>query len=356
MDKKILFLVNGLGLGNSTRCYAIIESLIKKSCEVSIITSGNGEWFFSNKKNIKELHTIKEIKYGSKNNEINIFETLKGIPKILRTINENSEKIIKIINDYKPSTIVTDSVYLSTKVKKLGIPVISINNADIVLEKFSQYKNKPKSIFPQLYCVEKFDYFYHKLIPNKIISPDLVFEKSKSKNKKFFRISPIVRNGIRKNLSEDPLTAGIMLSGSNFGIKVKLKKDYENINLKVIGRDEPESWEPKKNIKFYGKVINNIDLLNEIDFCVVNGGYSAISELFWANIPMIVVPVPNHAEQWINAKQIEESGCGLIANENSYENQIPNMINNFQKFKKNFLKYQTNINGADQAADLIINS
>ena len=80
--------------------------------------------------------------------------------------------------------------------------------------------------------------------------------------------------------------------------------------------------ERKKNIKFFGKVKNNIDLLNNIDFCVVNGGYSAISELFWAKIPMIVVPVPNHAEQWVNAKQIENSGCGLIANEDNYEDRL----------------------------------
>ena len=53
MVKKILFLINGLGLGNSTRCSAIIERLILKKCEVSVITSGNGEWFFKNKNFIK---------------------------------------------------------------------------------------------------------------------------------------------------------------------------------------------------------------------------------------------------------------------------------------------------------------
>lgn len=354
MSKKVLFLINGLGLGNSTRCSAIIESLIRKNCEISIITSGNGDWFFKNKDYIKNLHTIEEIKYGSKNNKINIFETLKGVPKTYGTIKKNSERIIKIINEYKPDVMVTDSVYLSKKIKKLGVPIIAINNADIVIEKFKQYEKKPKSIYLQLYCVEQLDYYYHKLIPNLIISPDLIFENSKSQLNNFKRISPIVRNGIKKNLSNSPLRGGIMLSGSNFGIKVKLKNNYKNINLSVIGREEPEGWQKKDNIKFLGKIKNNIDILNNIDFCVVNGGYSAISELFWANIPMIVVPVPNHAEQWINAKQIENSGCGLIANENNYENEIPKLINNFSTFKKNYLKYSNNENGAEEAANIII--
>ena len=68
---------------------------------------------------------------------------------------------------------------------------------------------------------------------------------------------------------------------------------------------------------------------------------------------MIVVPVPNHAEQWINAKQI--GGCGLIANEDNYEDKIKILINNFESFKKNFQKYINNKNGAEEASDIIIN-
>ena len=41
MSKKILFLVNGLGLGNSIRCYSIIERLKKQNNEITVVTSGN---------------------------------------------------------------------------------------------------------------------------------------------------------------------------------------------------------------------------------------------------------------------------------------------------------------------------
>ena len=355
MTKKILFLINGLGLGNSTRCSAIIEKLISKNCEVSVITSGNGEWFFQNKIFVKNLFVIDEIKYGSVNNELNILETLKETPKIFKTIKQNSKTIKKVINEMLPNVIVTDSVYLTNKISNKKTPIVSINNSDIVIQKFKSFSEKPKSIYMQLYCVEQLDYFYHKIVPDKVISPDLIFEKSKSSLKKFNRISPIVRNGIKKNFSKSPVRGGIMLSGSNFGIKVNLKKQYSNISLDIIGREEPPGWQPKNNIKFHGKIRNNVNLLNSLDFCVVNGGYSAISELFWANIPMIVVPVPNHAEQWINAKQIQDSGCGIIGNENNYEDLIPKLINDYSTFKNNFLKYSTNDNGADEATKIILN-
>ena len=88
----------------------------------------------------------------------------------------------------------------------------------------------------------------------------------------------------------------------------------------------------------YGKIKNNIELINNIDFCVVNGGYSALSELYWAKIPMIVVPVPNHAEQWTNAKQIELSGTGIISDKDNYEKKITELNKDFKKFEDNYDK------------------
>ena len=41
MNKKILFLINGLGLGNSTRCHAIIQKLLKKKVKVGIVAAKN---------------------------------------------------------------------------------------------------------------------------------------------------------------------------------------------------------------------------------------------------------------------------------------------------------------------------
>ena len=44
--RRILFLVNGLGLGNSTRCHAVMQRLIEHGAEIQVVTSGNGLWYF----------------------------------------------------------------------------------------------------------------------------------------------------------------------------------------------------------------------------------------------------------------------------------------------------------------------
>ena len=51
--KKILFLVNGLGLGNSIRIYSIIQRLKKQNAELYVVTSGNGKWFYNGLNEIK---------------------------------------------------------------------------------------------------------------------------------------------------------------------------------------------------------------------------------------------------------------------------------------------------------------
>ena len=79
MKKKIIFLINGLGLGNSTRCEALIN-ILKKKYDIYLVLSGNSEWYF--KKKYKNKHIcIQSINYKSKNNKINIFNTLLEIVK-----------------------------------------------------------------------------------------------------------------------------------------------------------------------------------------------------------------------------------------------------------------------------------
>ena len=142
--KKILFLINGLGLGNSIRIYAIIERLNKNNTECHIITSGNGKWFFSGLIDNNHLNFIEPINYGSINKKLSTLKTILNVPSIISTINQNFQYIFNIINKFKPDVIVTDSVYLFPKIKKLSIPIVAINNADLTVDYFKKFNKKSK--------------------------------------------------------------------------------------------------------------------------------------------------------------------------------------------------------------------
>ena len=69
--------------------------------------------------------------------------------------------------------------------------------------------------------------------------------------------------------------------------------------------------------------------------------------------PAVVIPIPNHAEQWINANLIEKKGLGLVATEANIQIKIEEIILNFKNFKDACEKNLILDSGARQAADLI---
>lgn len=356
MSKKILFLVNGLGLGNSTRCYAIIQRLKKSHAKIAIVTSGNGSWFFKKKSEIDKIFYNKALHYGKNNNELSTFNTLKNLSVIFKTIKENSKKLLSVINEYKPDVIVTDSVYNFPVIKKLSIPLIAVNNADLTIDYFKKTNQKPFSIYPQHYFVESLDNLYHKIFPDLVISPCILKKDQNeiSNKKKIRRVGPIFRLDIKKRKKRIVERGAIMLSGSSFGLEVNTKINLA-YHLDIIGREKPLSTPVISNQTFHGKIIDNTELLNNIDFCVVNGGYSALSELYWAKIPMVVIPIQNHSEQWTNAIQIKNGGCGIISSNDNYKNDLQNLLKNFEMYENKYDEIDDNRDGAEEAKNLILN-
>lgn len=107
---NIIFFINGLGLGNSTRCYSIINELKKQNEKIKIIiaSSGNGYWFFKSQKNIDKLYKLKQLKYEKKLGKLNAFGTVLKIFSIFKIFNQNTDYAIKLINKYKPQVVITD--------------------------------------------------------------------------------------------------------------------------------------------------------------------------------------------------------------------------------------------------------
>ncbi len=349
--KKILFLINGLGLGNATRCHAIIEELIDKNCDVSIMTSGNGIWYFKAYKKIKIAGQLDALFYKKKKDKLSVMSTFLSFMKFRAIMKKNAILIRKVIKKINPDIIVTDSIYSISPLKTGKKKIIAINNSNEIVSAFFKMKNKPFSIYPQFFLIEIMDCLFHKLFPDIVISPWV-----KNVNLKIsgasHSIPPIIRKNI--NLKNHKLKKVLlMLSGSNFGTNVILKNRKFNFKIDIVGRKKPINFTAIKNVTYHGKVTDNRKLITDTDLAVVNGGFSAVSEMFCLKIPMIVVPVPNHSEQWINANTIQELGVGLIGNEDNYEELMLHMMNNLNKFMQAYAKLSPYINGALVAANII---
>ena len=132
---RILLLVNGLGLGNSTRCYAVIQRLLAADAEVEVVTSDNGLWFFADKPEVGRATEIPSLRYGQKAGRIDIAATLSQVGTMLDTIRRAEAVLADTIARFRPAAVVTDSIYSLRPVRRAGLPLAAINNSDMVVRR-----------------------------------------------------------------------------------------------------------------------------------------------------------------------------------------------------------------------------
>lgn len=341
-------------MGNSTRCHAVIQRLTDLGVDCDVITSGNGLKYFSKRAEVDTLQSIEELYYGSKNGQISIFRTLASLAAYGRILNNNQRRITGFLSERRPDLVVTDSIYTRKPMQQLGIPIIAINNSDAVCRDYWKYPDRPWSIAPQFLAVEQLDCLYHRSFPDLVLSTALVPEVP-AKRGRFLSIGPLVRKDysprpFRQNVEK----ALIMLSGSVFGSPVQLSKTAYSYHIDVVGRSGPDDVAGDTSVTYHGKLMDNRELVEDADIAVINGGFSAVSEMFYLRKPMVVVPVPRHSEQWVNARRIVELGVGLMAEEENFEEVMFDLIENYEAYRAGYERIPEMNVGASEAARAIV--
>lgn len=353
---KCLFLINGLGMGNSTRCYAIIQHLHRMGVEVHVMTSNNGLKFFEQTPEVKSLHQMLPLEYGKKDGRLSVWRTFASLSKIVRALYNKNRQLRRALDTIQPDVVVTDSEYFVVPVVRRRIPLIGINNADVVVTQYRQRQAKPASIRAQFWLIEHMDYWIHRLFWTRVLSPAIVPDQSRGKN--YQQIGIIVReeilaaNQAYTDLHQDNAIKRIviMLSGSGFGTNLNLEQWNHGCHIDVVGREGHST----EKVTYHGKLINNIDLLLGADVLVVNGGFSAVSEALVLCKPTLVIPIPNHAEQWLNAIQVQDYQRGILVEEHQAFVQIQTLCQ--AQHMTGFSPDQLTVDGhgAEQAAEVIM--
>jgi hypothetical protein len=175
--------------------------------------------------------------------------------------------------------------------------------------------------------------------------------------KKFNRVGPIVRANVKPVESSGTISKiVIMLSGSTFGSDLSFERDSYPFKIEVVGRSQPDNAPPHPDITYHGKLENSLKVLRDGDLIVVNGGFSAVSEGLVLQKPLVVIPVPNHAEQWINARTIETLGVGLMCTEENFEAAIFQALETLPQYIDAYCRLPAGLDAAGDAADIILNT
>jgi UDP:flavonoid glycosyltransferase YjiC (YdhE family) len=140
-----------------------------------------------------------------------------------------------------------------------------------------------------------------------------------------------------------------MLSGSAFASQID---ELQTLPWKVdvIGRDGISSG----NVVYHGKIRESLEFVRNAGALVINGGFSSVSEAVAMMRPVYVIPVPNHAEQLINALMVKDVGAGAVAGAGTIIQKLKDAhrLNRWDGVKEN--RVPVDFNGGDEAATLLL--
>ncbi|MDH5679353.1 MAG: hypothetical protein OEZ55_12355 [Nitrospinota bacterium] len=358
MKKPVcLFVINGMGMGNSTRCYALMQKLAP-TMEIHVFTSGNGTMFLQDKKEVTSLTESEAYFYASKEGGISAVGTLASITKLYRIYQRKTKKLDDLVEKLRPDIMILDSEYSLGPARKRGIPVAALNNSDVVVSDYFRRDDLPSSIRSQFWLVEFWDYTFHKLRLDMVISPSLRPDTPRHPN--FKRVGVMLRTAFEemaRSTSKDPFPSPrkmkrvvFMLSGSVFASNITGSLSQLPYDVEVVGREGVSEGA----VTYHGKTMNSVDILKNADILVINGGFLAVSEAAALRKPTFVIPVPNHAEQVVNAQALKDLGLGYITDEASVIDQIKRLyeIDRWEGLATDIPPI--NFNGSSEAAEAVM--
>lgn len=347
---KVLFIINGMGLGNSTRCYAVIQELVEKM-EIHVITSGNGLLFFDSLPEITGLYSLNPVSYDfNSEGKIRVLSTLRRSLE-LRRCNKLNEKIaIKLIEALSPSAVVLDSQYFIRIFLDRRINTLAINSAAFVV--WSYLRNFFSETHVHFWFFEFSDFLFHKIFAKNVLVPELMVPSHRKEGPALLvRRGVVSKLSLQRPSSSKRLRLTIVLSGAINQSSLDPLNWNLPVDIDVVGRSGTDA----PGIRYHGKVFNE-ELMINADILVVNGGLSSVTEVLALRKPAVVIPLPGHSEQYANAHRLYELGVALIANTANIVEQVQDIISNYEKFLHRCNTVSFTTDGARKLAEQILKS
>ena len=340
----------GIGLGHITRCEPIADALVSQGAEVVYSTYSDGLDYARR----RGLPTLPTVSIGFKVKEdgtvdFKMTATTSGFSLGVKRFLEQLTAEIRNIKRFKPDVVLSDSRVSSLIAGKLmGVPVALILNQFRV-----EIVNRPsaKKITPVerlFFLIANIFWLFFRtflggiwarsnlmLIPDfpapyTISASNLAIPKRYKKKVKL--IGPIVSDEPKKRSSKGALNGShffasrkpliyAAVSGPKTertvlaGLLLESLGGFPSEYDVVISRGEPNGSSVPvrdRNLTVYGWIEDQYEVLEASSVVVSRAGHGTIMKSIMLGKPMILIPIPDHTEQYGNAKRASKLGLAEI--------------------------------------------
>jgi UDP:flavonoid glycosyltransferase YjiC (YdhE family) len=333
VNNRLLFLVGGYGLGNSTRCDAVIGRLVELGYEVDAVTSANSADYFRASKNVRRRFVEEPLGYGKSGGRLSLGRTILQIPATIGRILKNSLALRRLLNSRRYRAVVVDSSYSILGAMGTDVVRIAINNSRTTVRRFAALKNAPAGLKGH-FLIERLDFLFHRLFYDFVLSIEL--DGVGDENSQFISIPPIARERAVRAPSESaiPRAVLVLLGGSEMSSAPETIPDgaWPPQIRTIRARSYAAPRDPR--VALYTEAENTLDLIEQSDLLVIQGGLSSISEAVVYKRPALVLPLESHAEQYVNAMILEEKGLGLVADRENFFEKLGRLIDAYPSLRR----------------------
>jgi hypothetical protein len=254
----------------------------------------------------------------------------------------------------RPDLLVADSDFFCFPcARSRGIPIVSVNSSPAVISLFPGMGPPPAGMLFSYWCIEKVDLWLQRRYADMIICP--VIEPVETGIVKVWQVAPIVRGqflGKTGSLGREQFIydVAVMLGGSGIGAAEIDMSDFTG-SIVVLG-DESGGRYPStaQRVAFTAEPAA---YLSRCRVVVIQGGLNSVSEAIALRKPAVIVPIPNHSEQLVNARCAQRLGIGVVARGGQTSKAARYLLNNYDHLLKTCQAIPVTCDGAMKAAHLI---
>lgn len=350
---KIHFAVCGIGFGHAARAAPIIKAMKDRGWLVSISSYGEGlEYLRRHNLNVCK---VPGVSYGVLNEgkvsiKMTIYKSILLPLKMLEQVSYEMSLISRgvdlVISDTRASTIMA--------AKMLDKPVLTILNQFNIRILYPKYRWIIESLEAASYLLGWIWLKSDKILvadfppPLTISKYNLVFPESTEAGEKYEYIGPVLGDSIYTLPDEEYLRRkyGIGLDGKPvilfkatgplyerkvlvyklIPILMELSREFEVVV--TLGGLNIHSQYLEGGLKVYEWVEDPLELIKIADLVITRAGQTTLAKILSIGKPVIMIPIPGHAEQYGNATSVEENNAGIkLEEENLCEDTLRSSIN-----------------------------
>lgn len=359
--------VCGIGFGHASRAVQIAKTIKERDWGLSISSYGEGLEYL--KKHGLDVYKVPEVSYGVLHGgKVSIKMTIfKNILLPIRVLEQISYELLLIdkgtdvvISDTRASTVIAAKI--------LGKPVMTILNQFNIRILYPRYRWIIESLEAASYLVGWIWLKSDRILvadyppPLTISRETLMFPEDAEVKEKVKYVGPIVENSVKGLQDVDdlrkkynvglqgkpvilfkatgPLYERQMLVNKMIPLLQKLSGEFEVIvTLGGLRLDFPKR---ENNLRIYEWVVDPLELVKISDVVITRAGQTTLAKILALGKPVLMIPIPGHAEQYGNASSVEENNAGIkldeeFLNEETLRDALNRLLNS--KYCKNALRY-----------------